>query len=97
MTGRAKIHFENPPVRQQRTTKKSKSEQIAAKLRKRPGEWARIGVYKSGASMSSTAYHVRHGNVAAYAPAGTFEAVGRTADGVHGVWARYIGEGGVQA
>lgn len=94
MTGHVKIYFEDLPIRQQRTMKKSKHEQIAAKLRKRRGEWARIDTYKTGASMSSTAYHIRHANIAAYAPAGAFEAVGRTVDGKHSVWARYTGPDG---
>lgn len=97
MTNRIQIHFENPPVRQQRTVKKTRHEQITAKLRKRPGEWARIGTYGSGASMSSTAYHIRHAGIAAYTPAGAYEATGRTVDGKHAVWARYIGPDGEHA
>lgn len=97
MTSRAKIYFEEPPIRQQKTERRSRHQQIAIKLRKRPGEWARINTYKTGASMSSTAYHIRHANIAAYTPAGSFEAIGRTVDGKHSVWARYTGEGGVQA
>jgi len=97
MTSHAKIHFEDPPIRQQKTEKRSRHQQIAAKLRKRPGEWAWIGTYKNGASMSATAYHIRRGNIAAYVPEGSFEAIGRTVDGKHGVWARYVGEGGATA
>jgi hypothetical protein len=74
----------------------TKHEQIARKLIKRPDEWARVAVYTNRATMSSIAQGIKKATIKAYAPAGSFEAVGRTVDGKHGVWARYVGKNGGQ-
>lgn len=61
---------------------------IAVVLKSKPGEWARVGDYDSARISSQMAYVIRTGRLAAYAPAGSFEAVGRLGE----VWARYVGE-----
>lgn len=97
MTRQTRIYFEEPPPRQTRPMGSTKNEQIAAKLRKRPGDWAKIGTYGSASSMNSVAHQIRHGKLTPYTPEGSFEAVARTVGGKHNVWARYVGEGGEHA
>lgn len=67
-----------------------KHQRIAAKLKERPGEWARVlcAVYPSNATAISTA------RIKAYAPAGAYEAVTRTVKdtGRFDIWARYVGD-----
>lgn len=94
MTLRTNIRFEEPPARSQRPLGKTKHERIADKLRKRPGDWALIATYNTASSMNSIAHMIRRGKSAAYAPEGTFEAVGRTVGAKHSVWARYTGPDG---
>lgn len=65
---------------------------IAAQLRHRPGQWARIATRASAANASSTAHAIRHGRLKPYAPEGAYESAARTVDGKHGVFARYVGE-----
>jgi len=93
MTLLTRIQFEEPPARTNRPLKKTKHEIIADKLRKRTGEWARIGSYVAPSSSNSIAHQIRKGRISAYAPTGSFEAVSRTVEGKHIVWARYIGGG----
>jgi hypothetical protein len=64
---------------------------IAAKLRDRPGEWAHINTYTTPGSAASCAQQINSGRLAAYAPAGSFEAKSRTVDGERRVYARYVG------
>lgn len=63
---------------------------IAAKLRADPGEWYRAVECTSSANASSTARCIR---VSYYRPLrdGRYEAVARTVDGEHLVYARYLG------
>lgn len=96
MSRRVILRFEEPPPRPSRPAPgKTKHERIATKLRRRPNEWARVAVYSNGPTMSSIAHGINTGKILAYAPAGDFEAVGRTLAGKHGVWARYVGDGSV--
>lgn len=87
------IRFEEPPAKSASATK-TKHQKIVEKLVKRPGEWALIAAYTTPASMNSMAYVIRRGGLKAYEPAGAFEAVARTTDGKHRVWARYVGRSG---
>ena len=66
---------------------------VAETLKSNPDAWAKVGKYRTVNSSASVASHIRGGLLAAYAPAGTFEAVARTVDGEYWVYARYIGEG----
>jgi hypothetical protein len=93
MTLSNRIVFEEPPARTSRvSTTKTKNEKIAAKLRKHPGRWARIGSSDKRGSISSTAHQINSAKLHAYAPAGSFEAVLRTVGKEHRLYARYIGE-----
>lgn len=92
----ARIHFEEPPARAHRALV-TKHEAIAAKLKKRPGQWALIEVYTTLSSANSIGYMVRTGKTRAYGPRNSFEAVSRTRGRKYGVWARYIGEHGEYA
>ncbi len=94
MTLPTRIRFEEPPPRKHRSLKKTKHEIIADKLKNHPGEWALIGTLGTVSSMNTTAHAIRYGKLPAYAPTGSFEAVGRTVNGKHRVWARYIGPDG---
>lgn len=61
---------------------------VARKLRDRPGDWARVGVY-----AVSVAAHVRSGRIVAFRPVGHYEArYDRTDQPGRGViWVRYVG------
>lgn len=86
------LTFEDPPERSRVPGKRGKHLEVAEELRSRPGEWAIISVYGTGASSAAMARHIEGGNVDAYEPAGTFEALARTVDGQARVYARYVGE-----
>lgn len=60
---------------------------IAAQLRARPGEWAKIRTFPSKGSAGASATHIKKGTYEAMRPAGAFDATSRGCD----VWARYIG------
>lgn len=66
---------------------------VAAALRLRPGEWARVGAYMSPETSASVAYAIKSAVTRAYLPAGSFEAVARTVEGENRVYARYVGGG----
>lgn len=63
-------------------------------LRARPGEWARIAEYTGRPKAAMLASRIRKGQARYWEPAGSFEAVYRTVDDVHFVYARHVGEGG---
>lgn len=65
---------------------------LAQQLKDNPGEWAVVGTKETPALAGQNAYDIRKANLAAYRPAGSFEAVARTVDGEHRVYARYVGE-----
>jgi hypothetical protein len=48
-------------------------------------------VKNTGPSAAKTAHTIRSGVQAPYRPSGSFEAVARTVDGEHRVYARYTG------
>ncbi|MEU3522307.1 hypothetical protein AB0E62_00260 [Streptomyces sp. NPDC038707] len=89
------LKWEEPPTRRShggRPYGTGKHAEIAARLRRRPGRWAVVGAFKSTSVSASMARSIRAGvNMSAYTPAGTFEAVARTVDGEHRVYARYVG------
>jgi hypothetical protein len=63
----------------------------AAALRERPDEWAHVTTKPSHASAVSFAHQIRNGITAAYRPAGSYEAMKRTVESEHRVYARYVG------
>jgi hypothetical protein len=82
------IRWEAPPPGSQRGRgHRVDHDTIAVELRSRPGEWGLLP-----ASATGMAGQIRRGDIRAYRPAGTFEAVRRDdATGIK-VWARYVGE-----
>jgi hypothetical protein len=89
------IRWEEPPRSTYGGPGKRKTieahELIAVQLRARPGQWALI---MEGLPHSSIGSLISRGKLRAYAPAGTFEAVARTANGGQSIYARFVGEGG---
>jgi hypothetical protein len=65
---------------------------IAAELRENPGQWGRVAAYTTRRVSTHMAYLVRSARIKAYAPAGAFEAEGRTESGEHRLYVRYVGE-----
>lgn len=65
-----------------------RNDAVAAQLRARPREWAKIATYPRRGNAYSVAADIRAGTLKSFRPAGTFEAVGRGGD----VWARYVGD-----
>jgi hypothetical protein len=86
----SEIVFEEPPRLE--AYRWSSNLDAAAQLRERPGEWARIGAYSTGTSARSMAQSIKTGQRRAWAPAGAYEAISRTVDGEHRVYARYVGD-----
>lgn len=64
--------------------------EVAAALKKRPGEWAQVGRYASAGSAGSIAQSVRTGKIKAYAT-GVWEARSRTVEGAPWLFVRYVG------
>lgn len=89
------IRWEEPPPATYGGPGKGKPvvahELIAIQLRRRPGVWALV---LEGGSHASAASLISHGRIRPYAPAGSFEAVARTVNGMQSIYARYVGEQG---
>ncbi|WP_406321007.1 hypothetical protein [Streptomyces sp. NBC_00519] len=86
------VEFIGPPPKQKNT----KHARIAAQLKAHPRSW---GVVRRPATINraaAAAQAIKSGRLAAYAPAGSFDAVARTiTEGTrteHRVYARYIGD-----
>ncbi|MBA2951458.1 hypothetical protein [Streptomyces himalayensis] len=90
------IRWEEPPrVHSYPGGGRGRHAEIAAQLKERPGEWAKVLTFASSETARSMAYSIRYAaRLAAYRPAGAFEAVSRKVDGETCVYARYVGEGG---
>lgn len=97
MTVHTDIRFEEPPPRTRRRRKPTKHQTVAAALRSRVGDWAHVGTYPTSGSGISMAYTIRKGKLAAYAPAGSFDATSRKVDGAYRVYVRYTGPVGESA
>jgi len=59
----------------------------AAELRAHPHQWALLTTKSTVTTLDNTIYRIRHGQLAAFRPAGAFEAKRRGLD----VWVRYVG------
>lgn len=81
----SRIEFSVPPAQLNRKPWKN----VAAKLRARPGEWAHIG-----RELSTYVTQINQGSLAAFRPAGSFEATCRNVgpDRRADLWVRYVGE-----
>lgn len=80
-----------PPTGRRGTPRTAELLALAADLTANPGEWARVGEYKTDASTRTTASLVRTGKLAGFAPRGAFEATARTDSGRPVVHARFVG------
>lgn len=87
---RVTVKWEEPPGQERQAARAH--EPVALALKKKPMEWARIFTFPTAASARSTARTIRDGMTRFWGPGGSFEAVARTVDGVHYVYARYVGE-----
>lgn len=77
-------NFETPP--RDPRGRKSRWTDLAAELRARPGEWARLpGTWSSGQASA-----INQGKLKDF-PAGEFEATGRRTEGGYAVWVRFTG------
>lgn len=89
------IRWEEPPPdgnRGMKAPKRSKYWQdVAAQLRERPGRWALVleGDFNAAGGIAGM---IKAGRLAAFRPAGEFQALTRTV-GSCSVYARYVGEG----
>lgn len=66
---------------------------MARKLRQRPGQWAMIRTCPSAAVARNRASAIRRGEIPAFLPKGTFEALHREVNGAWVVYARFVGKG----
>lgn len=84
------VEFGELPDRSGRpyTVRTGKWAAIAAELRARPGEWAKVSTSTSNGTAYQIASQLRLGKYRPFQPAGQFEAVKRGFD----VWARFVGE-----
>lgn len=75
-----------PPVRtRSRTERSARWDQIAAELKARPGQWAKVA--EAAARQTGLISTIKQ----RLAPRGEFEVVTRFSEGVGTAWARYIG------
>lgn len=79
---------ELPPAHKGGRPVGSASERIAAALREKPGQWAKLGAYENTNVASARASQIRGGRFTAWQPAGAFEVTCRGGD----LWARYVGD-----
>lgn len=86
----AHVRFEEPPQQTHRDRRSQPHIEAANALRERSGEWGIILTTDTFMAASSLASSIRHGRLAAYSD-GAFEAVARTVDGEHRVYARHAG------
>ncbi|MEU3851785.1 hypothetical protein [Streptomyces sp. NPDC029554] len=85
------LRFENPPADGRRNGSYPSAGEVAAALKARPGQWAVVRTVPARTTAATSAYNIRVAKSAAYAPAGSFEAVSRSVDGEYRVYARYVG------
>lgn len=83
--------FEDPPEIDRVRPDGPKHTRIAAALRDRPGEWAIVKTTLTHGAAAAAAHQIKTGRLSAYAPEGSFDAVSRTVEGKHTVYAKYLG------
>lgn len=97
------IRWEDPPAYYSGATKARKPRRAnewrnAARLmQERPGDWALVDEGEQFTEVGGLANQIRKGRLAAFRPAGHFEAATRVVAGSHRVYARYVGEAGSEA
>lgn len=86
MSSPVEIEWSEPPDNP-RALGNTKYGAVAAQLKSRPGEWAKIADFTSPQSARNFAGNLRRG-LGVWSPKGHFEAVAREGK----VWARYVGD-----
>ncbi|MER7835273.1 hypothetical protein ABTY98_05020 [Streptomyces sp. NPDC096040] len=64
--------------------------QVAARAKAAPGQWQRVGQYRTVESARASATQVRAGAMTAYEPAGHFDAYRTVGHEGRGLWVRYV-------
>ncbi|WP_420783049.1 hypothetical protein [Streptomyces sp. LPB2020-019-1HS] len=86
------VHFEDLPTSSRSPSAAShRYSETAQILKSKPMKWARILQRARRGDAATTAYQIRKGILAAFRPAGSFEAKSRTKEGNYYVYARYVG------
>lgn len=93
MPKRTSPRWEDPPERRRSTSPAQNHKELADALKKRPGTWAHVLSYGAASTAGSVAQGIRSGRPLAWYPTGSFDAVARTVNGQHRVYAVYKGEG----
>lgn len=83
------LRWEKPPTSGPLDARRFDSHAVAADLKSRPGEWAVVAENPGNAGLSTRIKDARQ--MAAFAPAGSFQACHRTVNGVKTIYARYVG------
>lgn len=88
----SELKYEDPPARRTRVGT-GKHAAIVAELKAHPDEWAVIDTFDSASKAASMAWAIKSGiRMRTYSPPGAYEAMGRTVDGEHRLYVRYVGE-----
>jgi hypothetical protein len=89
MSAATVVQWEDPPPAGHRRGRRKQVNhgEIAETLRARPGEWAVIPVATTG-----LAGQIARGDLRAYRPARSFQAVRRDADGEIRIYVRFVGQ-----
>ncbi|MGW8329427.1 hypothetical protein ACWGLE_16135 [Streptomyces sp. NPDC055897] len=86
------IVFEDlPPSTRRPSNSEFRHADAARKLKAQPNEWARVQKRKKRGDAATAAYQIRNGLLAAFRPAGAFEAKSKTVGDDYFVYARYVG------
>jgi hypothetical protein len=90
----SEIHWEEPPKVDTRGGRALREawQTVADALRREPGRWALIATYPQRTKANNVATRIKLGQISAFAPAGSFEALYRTVDGECRVYARAVPE-----
>ena len=84
------MQFQPLPTPERRERKSGIRLASTAKLlMEHPGQWARIQRHEKSTQAAAAAYKINRGLLAAFRPAGAFEAASRTVKGEFFVYARY--------
>lgn len=90
------VRWEEPPPPKSTPPRGSRQhtdrDAVAARLRTQPGEWAVI--YEGATRWPGISTQIRGGYQSCFEPAGAFDTRERLVDGVHRIYAIYLGEGG---
>ncbi|QCX77872.1 hypothetical protein C9F11_21200 [Streptomyces sp. YIM 121038] len=86
------IVFEDlPPSTRRPSDSDFRHADTAKKLKAQPHAWCRVQKRKKRGDAATAAYQIRNGILAAFRPAGAFEAKSKTVNDEFFVYARYVG------